>query len=113
MTHTLTEIAGSDVETARQFHVDVAEQCRPVVLRGLVKHWPVVQSGLQSPQSLQSYLQKFDSGLQAEAFFGEPRIAGKYYYSDDMKGFNFERRRMKLADAVATMVATINRPDTH
>jgi len=42
-------------------------------------------------------------------FFGEPHIAGKYYYSDDMQGFNFERRRMGFAAALETIVSTAGR----
>ena len=52
------------------------------------------------------YLAGFDNGSQAEAFVGDPKIAGKYYYAEDLKGFNFERRRMRFGDALAAIVAT-------
>jgi len=56
---------------------------------------------------------QFDAGAHAEAFFGEPHIAGKYYYSDDMQGFNFERRRMGFAAALETIVSTRGRAGSH
>ena len=64
----------------------------------------------RSPAALRDYLASFDAGGQVEAFFGEPRIAGKYYYNDELKGFNFERRRMKFSQALATIVASLDQP---
>jgi hypothetical protein len=79
-------------------------------MRGLVSGWPAVNSATRSAQDFQEYLARFDSGGEADAFVGDPMIAGKYYYTNDLKGFNFERRRMRLADAVAAMVATRDIP---
>lgn len=110
MAHTPKEIAGSDVRTAQQFLNEIAEPCCPVIIRGLVKHWPAVQAGVQSPQTFRQYLQQFDSGLNAEAFFGAPGIAGKYYYNTDMQGFNFERKFLKFFDALQTIVSTADQP---
>jgi len=104
------EIAGQDLTSAEQFLHEVAEPCRPVIMRGLVKAWPVVQAGAQSPQAFRDYLAGFDIGAQTEAFFGAPHIAGKYFYNDDMKGFNFERRGMSFAEALNAIVATIDTP---
>ena len=67
-----------------------------MVLRGLVKSWPIVEAGRLSPAAVRDHLKALDVGGEIEAFFGAPAIAGKYFYTDDMKGFNFERRRMKI-----------------
>src|SRR5258707_1887643 len=98
------EIDGRDIQSAAQFMSDVVQPCRPVVLRGLVSDWPVVRAAARSPASLRDYLVAFGLGSQVEAFFGPPAIAGKYYYSDDLKGFNFERRRMRFAEALVAIV---------
>lgn len=103
------EIAGADIRDAAQFLSEVAEPCRPVVLRGLVGHWPAVQAAAHSPHSFRDYLARFDRGVEAEAFFGEPRIAGKYYYSEDLSGFNFERRRMPYLNALDAILANADR----
>jgi hypothetical protein len=55
---------------------------------------------------------QFDAGAQVEAFFGERRIAGKYYYNDDLQGFNFERKRMRFGAALETITATLEQPDS-
>ena len=72
-----------------------------MVLRGLVNDWPVVRAAKDSPRALGNYLAAFDAGEQIEVFFGEPAIAGKYYYDDGFKGFSFERRTMRLRRGAA------------
>jgi cupin-like protein len=104
------EIAARSLAGPDAFLREIVEPCQPVVIRGLVSDWPAVQASGRSPAAFRDYLAQFDAGEQTEAFFGEPQIAGKYYYRDDMQGFNFERRRMRFADALETIVATADRP---
>jgi len=104
----IAEISGSiGVE---DFLHKVVLPCRPLVLRGLVRDWPCV-SAARSPENFRTYLGRFDAGRDMEAFLGEPRIAGKYYYADDLQGFNFERRTMRLAAALDAMISFLGRPD--
>ena len=110
MTRAPKEIAGREL-TPQRFQREVVASCRPVVLRGLVAEWPVVQAGRGSAARLRDYLAAFDVGGKVEAYFGNPAIAGKYYYASDLKGFNFERRMMKLLDALQIMVEGLDHPD--
>jgi len=110
MTLTLEEIAGRDLSPER-FRREVIEGCRPVILRGLVAEWPVVQAAQGSPARLRDYLAAFDVGCRVETYLGDPAIAGKYYYTPDLQGFNFERRTMKLLDALKVIVESLERPD--
>jgi hypothetical protein len=103
------EISGSSITGPEQFLREVVEPCRPLVIRGLVSHWPVVAAG-RSPQSLRGYLARFDTGGEAEAFFGPSGIAGKYFYNDGLDGFNFSQRRIGLGTALDAMVAALDRP---
>lgn len=86
---------------------EVVQAARPVVLRGLVADWPVVKAARESPRGLRDYLAKFDGGARVEAFFGDPAIRGKYYYNPGLQGFNFERRMMKLVDALDSVVGAV------
>jgi hypothetical protein len=95
--------------SAEDFQRDVVFGCRPVILRGLVKDWPAVMAS-SSPSIFRHYIGRFDAGLEMEAFIGEPRIAGKYYYADDLEGFNFERRAMRLSAALDRMIAGLDQP---
>jgi hypothetical protein len=110
MSHPPTEIASRDVMGPEYFRREVVEGCRPVVIRGLVEDWPVVRAGRSSPQGLREYLSRFDSGGRIEAFFGDPAIAGRYYYNPGLEGFNFERRTMRLREAIQAMVEAADRP---
>jgi Cupin-like domain len=110
MTLSPKEIAGRDLALER-FQREVVEDCQPVVIRGLVADWPVVQAAGGSPERLKDYLAAFDVGGRVEAYLGSPAIGGKYYYAPEFKGFNFERRMMKLLEALQIMVESLQRAD--
>jgi len=103
-------IEGKDLTGPEQFLREVVEPCRPVVLRGLVKDWPIVAAGRQSPSAVRDHLKPLDAGGDIEAFFGAPAIAGRYFYTEDLKGFNFERRRMKFGLALESIVSSVDLP---
>jgi Cupin-like domain len=111
MPHKTTELAGQDLEPAR-FQQDIVHGCRPVVIRGLVADWPIVKAARGSPRALRDYLAMFDTGGRVEVFFGDPAIRGKYYYNPGLQGFNFERRMMKLMEAVDCILEALERPGT-
>jgi hypothetical protein len=110
MSESPRSIEGRDLEGPEQFLREVVEPCRPVVLRGLVKDWPIVAAGRQSPSAVRDHLKPLDVGGDIEAFFGAPAIAGKYFYTEDLKGFNFERRRMKFGLALESIVSSVDVP---
>lgn len=92
------------------FREVAATKGQPIVFRGLCADWPATRAAARSWEELADYLRGFDSGALAPAFIGSPSIAGRYYYSDDFEGFNFERRDMGLADAIAGMEETARDP---
>lgn len=106
----LREVDGSGLTSPAQFLKDIVEPCLPVVMRSLVTGWPAVNSATRSAEDFRDYVMRFDNGGEVDAFVGDPVMAGKYYYTDDLKGFNFERRRMRFADALAAIVATRSVP---
>ena len=109
MSHAPTEIAGSDLQPAR-FQQEIVRESRPVVIRGLVADWPVVKAARGSPRALRDYLAAFDAGGHVEVFIGDPAIRGKYYYNPGLQGFNFERRTMKLIEAVDCILEALDHP---
>ena len=106
MSQQLREVDGRDLSNPAQFLREIVEPCLPVVMRGLVSGWPAVHAATRSAEDFRDYLIRFDNGTMTEAFIGDPKIAGKYYYAEDFKGFNFERRRMRFVDALTAMVAS-------
>lgn len=111
MSARVSEIQADRIADSEAFRSIVAERCQPVVLRGLCAAWPIAEAAAQSWDSLQQYLVQLDSGALAQAFIGPPSISGRYYYSEGLDGFNFERRDMRLADALSEMGVSADDPD--
>ena len=105
----VAEIDAAAICGPRDFLQDIVLPCRPLVIRGLVRDWPAVHAG--TPAEFRDYLAPFDAAGEMDAFFGEPGIAGKYYYADGLNGFNFERRKMRFAAALDTMLSHLGKPD--
>src|SRR5690606_2242079 len=61
----------------------------PLVIRGLVADWPSVAAGQRSARDLADYILQFDDGRPVDVMVGPPEIAGRFFYRDDMRGFNF------------------------
>jgi hypothetical protein len=94
------EIFGAD---AAAFAAATAAQ-RPVVLRGLVRHWPSVRHAMQSPEDLCHYLMSFDRGGACDTVLMPPEVQGRLFYSADMKGFNFMRAKRTVSAVIEQMV---------
>lgn len=105
----LRELLAADIPDRNTFLREVAEPCRPVVIRQLMQDWPAVMAAKRSPGAFKGYVSEFGGGKEAEIFIGEPQIAGKYYYSDDLKGFNFERKRVRFIDALESITSALGR----
>jgi hypothetical protein len=61
----------------------------PVVLRGLVKDWPLVKQAKISNQAAQSYLRQYYNQNKIRAFMADAIHRGRFFYNDDLSGFNF------------------------
>ena len=84
----------------RTFREEIVAPHRPAVLRGFVKHWPVVQHGLRSPASVCNYVKSFDNGTPVNAIMTRPEVQGRGFYNDDMSGFNFIRNRLPVSAVI-------------
>lgn len=98
-----------DVPDAATFARDVGGGYAPVVMRGLVRDWPVVAAGTDSVEAVAAHLLQFDRGATAEAFVGAPEIGGRFFYSPDMKGYNFERRRGRFAELLGYLRGVVGK----
>lgn len=74
----------------------VAASCEPVVLKGYVRDWPVVQAGEASLADLQAYLARFDRGVQVPVSAGPATLDGRIFYNADMTGMNVDRGNAPL-----------------
>jgi hypothetical protein len=78
---------------------EILKSTQPLVLRGLVAHWPAVHAGCESASAADAYLRRFYRDATVTAMLGAPDIDGRFFYNDDLSGFNFALVRARL-DAV-------------
>ncbi|HXG80318.1 MAG TPA: cupin-like domain-containing protein [Sphingomicrobium sp.] len=76
---------------AEKFRNEIRPLGQPAVMRSLAENWPAVQAARRGDEEIVAYLKRFDSGRQATAVVGEPEIAGRFFYTDDMLALNFQR----------------------
>lgn len=100
-----------DVDS-QMFQQEISVINQPAVLKGLVSKWPAVRAGRESPQKLAGYLRGYDSKEPIEAFFGAPEIKGRFFYSDDLRGFNFERKKLPFGDFLNLLLQHMNDPNS-
>lgn len=75
----------------------------PVVLRGLVSHWPLVEAARSADTAI-DYLKRFDhGGMPVTATVAAPGEGGRVFYNADFTGFNFRREQVPLAVALETL----------
>jgi hypothetical protein len=86
----------------------VACATEPLVLKGLVADWPAVRAGAAGAAD---YLRGHYRDATVGAWFGPPGIEGRFFYNDDLTGFNFRAELSKL-DAVLDAIER-HRDDVH
>jgi hypothetical protein len=82
----IRELAGVD---ARDLPPALLESSEPLVVRGLVPHWPLVEAARLSPAAFSSYLLRCYGGTKVKVLFAPPEAEGRFFYNDDLSGFNF------------------------
>ncbi|MEM7360030.1 MAG: cupin-like domain-containing protein [Pseudomonadota bacterium] len=79
------------------FEQEILPLNQPAVMRGLANHWPIVQKMQESAHAAGEYLKSFDKGNPLYTILGSPEIEGRFFYSDDLTGVNFQRTRGSLS----------------
>ncbi len=104
----ISEVSNVDAAT---FHSEIVAQHRPVVMRGIVKDWSVVQHALRSPAAVCDYLRAFDSGALVNAIMTPPGTGGLVGYSEGLAGLSFVRNRLPLAAVITQLQRYLGAPD--
>ncbi|MDJ0276979.1 cupin-like domain-containing protein [Sphingomonas sp. 2R-10] len=86
------------------------DTARPVVLRGLAADWPAVAAAGHGHDAMAAYLRRFDGGRPLGLFAGAPEIDGRFFYRDDMRGFNFERGQIPLPVLLDALLQAADAP---
>jgi Cupin-like domain len=99
----ISELAGIDPHSLPE---DLFKSPQPVVLRGLVAHWPMVQAGRASASEAVAYLLRFEqeTAPPAAVTVGPPDIGGRFFYNHDFSDFNFRREHVPLGVVLKTLL---------
>ncbi len=89
----------SDVDSQR-FEREIACHYRPAVLRGFVRHWPVVQQARLSPQAVARYLCSLDNGVPVPTIMIPPGADRRVFYKQDLQSFNFLKNRLPISAVI-------------
>ena len=82
---------------------EILASTEPLLLRGLVDDWPMVQAARSSQQAADAYLRRFYRDATVGAMLGAPEIEGRYFYNEDLSGVNFYPVRVRLDTVLAEL----------
>lgn len=80
---------------------------KPVILKGLVKNWPLVIAGRQSREQALAMLTEHDNGNPLLVYRGAHHIQARFGYNDTCTGFNFSSEKARLSDVLAEIKANL------
>ena len=87
------------------------EANEPVILRGLVSNWSLVKAGKVSPDNAMSLLEKQSSGDPVRVFTAPSEAKGRFFYNDDLTGFNYRSEYKDLAGVFAHIREGRDKPE--
>lgn len=82
----------------------------PVLLRGLVAHWPLVQAARRSDADFCDLLRRHGGATRVGLWRGAPEIGGRFFYNARFDGFNFERVIGRCSDLLDELLACADDP---
>ncbi|MFG6490074.1 cupin-like domain-containing protein [Roseateles sp. BYS78W] len=83
--------------TRDRFERDVVPAYEPVVMRGVVAHWPLVAQGRAGLEPCLQYLMGFDGGQPVDAVLARPEPTRAFSYKPGLDGFNFTHDKRPYA----------------
>ncbi len=83
----------------------------PLVFRKLLRDWPLVAAGRSGPKQAFDYLSQFDSGAGTKTMLGGPGLGGRFFYADDMLGYNFAVDTVGFAKVFEQILALADHTD--
>jgi hypothetical protein len=97
------------LDSAAEFQAIVAAE-QPVVIEGALENWPALTAGRCSAAAMNEYLKSMDSGSFIEAIEAPPETQGWFFYTPDLRGFNFLHRRRRVAETLDHLLRSLDEP---
>ena len=77
----------------------------PWVARGYVADWQLVKAAASGAGNALAYIAGFYQGRPVNAFLAEPEFDGRFFYNDDLTGFNFIQVNTQLTQVFEKLLA--------
>ena len=74
----------------------VFESAEPLILRGLVRDWPLTKLGLESFDEASNYILKFYENRPVNVALGDSETSGRVFYNEDFTGFNYKSLKVGM-----------------
>ncbi|GGP45979.1 cupin [Shewanella algicola] len=100
---TLTAVDCVSDWTLAQVMAHIEQADKPMVFKGLCRHWPLVQAGLESSDKALDYLRQFYQGYAVTAYHIAPEQQGRVFYNQQLDGFNYQAGRLDFNQLLARL----------
>jgi hypothetical protein len=100
-TDVLSQVAEWKAPTPEQFRAEIVRRGRPVVLRGVALHWPLVAAAREDAHRAMAMLAANASDALADILRADPEEGGRFHYTSDGASLNFIRGRCNLPGILA------------
>ncbi len=94
----------ASVQHRSEDFADLLTSEEPVVLRGFVDDWPLVAAGRTSLRDAVSYMKRYYDNATVGVWLADPDIEGRFFYNDDLSGFNYRPAMIKLGVVLDKLV---------
>jgi hypothetical protein len=84
---------------------------QPVILKGLVKDWPLVKAGHESSEKVMALLEQNYSSRPMLVYKGPPAIKGRFGYNESCTGFNFSSERSTIPEVFNAIRSQLPNPE--
>src|SRR6202050_5042408 len=106
----LPGIPSASIKTAAELESAVRAS-KPLILRGLMEHWPALAAGRASPSTLGNYLKSMDRGTAVPVMEAPASTHGRFGYSADLREFTFSTRQRGISETLDRIEHQIDRPN--
>ena len=107
---TLPRIPAASIKTVAELEFAVTAS-RPLILRGLMEHWPALAAARASPSILGTYFKSMDRGAPAPVMEAPASAYGRFGYAADLREFTFSVRQRGISETLDRIERQLDRQD--
>jgi hypothetical protein len=106
----LPGIPVASITTAAELDLAV-KASQPLVLKGLIEHWPALAAGRHSASALNQYFKSMDRGIAATVMEAPSSTQGRFGYSADLREFTFSKYQRGISETLDRIERQADRPN--